>query len=231
MADLSRIDKTFYRHPKAVKARAAEPGSISLWLFSNCWCRNHRRQGVIPVEEALALGSEAEIQALVDAGLWRRVGDDYVFKDWQDWNPDMARSNSTSSAAYIVARRLPNHPKATQDRLADEVLKLIDEGVPRRAIEAGLDKWGSRANARFAWLSYYVSDSIREGECGIYAAIKEARKTWNMAPLAEFGHKWVSPDLPDGMRSPRQVREYMRERKAEWLDGIEANLGSDNTTQ
>lgn len=229
MTDLSRITKTFYKHPKAMKAISLERGSISLWLFANCWCRNHRTQGIIPRAKALELGTEAEIKALVDSGLWREIADGYEFKDWKDWNPDLIRSNPTASAAYLVQITLPQHPRHTQDRLADEALKLIDEGVPRSAIEAGLRTWGERKEARFAWLSYYVSDAIRAGESGIHAAIKQARRTWDMAPLAEFGYRWQSPELPDGMKSPRQVREYMRQRKAAWLDEIEAGLGSERT--
>lgn len=229
MADLSRITRNFYQHPKAKKARAAEPGAISLWLFANCYCRDHRTQGVITRDEALKLGTDAEIKALVDSGLWQQDGDSYRFKDWSDWNPDLARRNPTSSAIYIVNCRLPNHPKATQDRLADEVLKLIDEGVPRKAIEAGLDKWGERTNARFAWLAYYVSDAIRAGESGIHAAIKEARRTWDMAPLADFGYRWKAPDLPDGMKTAKQVREFMHQQKSMWLDEIEADSGSQRT--
>lgn len=228
MTDISRVEKTFYKHPKAIKARNAEPGSISLWLFANCWCRNHRTQGVIPREKALELGSEAEIQALVDARLWRLVGDDYEFRDWRDWNPDMVRKTPTSSAIYIVQRKLPNHPKATQDRLADEVLKLIEEGVPRKAIEAGLDKWAIRKDATFSWLPYFVSDAIRDEGESLSAAIREARKTWNMAPLAKFGLEWVAPDLPP--RIPvKRVREFMQSQKSAWLDMIEADIEREST--
>lgn len=229
MADLSRIDKKFYQHYKAIKARSAEPGSISLWLFANCWCRNHRTQGVIPKDKALELGTPAEIQALVEAHLWRDAADSYVFNDWSEWNPDMLSAGSKTSAKYIVQRILSSHPLTTQNRLSVEVEKLIDEGVPLSAIEAGLRTWGERKEARFAWLAYYVSDAIRAGESGIHAAIKQARQTWDMAPLAEFGFRWQSPELPDGMKSARQVREYMRQRKATWLDEIEASLGSERT--
>lgn len=231
MTDLSRISKTFYEHPKALKARAAEPGSISLWLFANCWCRAHRRQGVIPVEVALELGTETEIQALVDARLWRKDGDTYVFKDWGDWNPDMLRVGPKSSSDYIVQTLLPEHPYTTQSRLSDEVQKLIDEGLPLPAIKAGLRTWGERKDARFSWLAYYVSDAIRAGHSGVHAAIRAARQTWDMAPLVEFGFRWKSPDLPDGMKSPRQVREYMRKRKSDWLDEIEADIGSERTAR
>lgn len=230
MADLiGRIDKKFYQHPKAQKARATEPGSIALWLFANCWCRNHRKQGVIPREKALELGTDAEIQALVDSGLWSSAGDSYVFKDWDEWNPDMLSSGSKTSAICIVQDCLPDHPYDTRARLAAEVQKLIDEGVPLSAIKAGLKTWGERKEARFAWLSYYVSDAIRAGASGIHAAIKEARQTWNMAPLADYGFRWKSPELPDGMKSARQVREYMRQKKSIWLDEIEADLARERT--
>lgn len=229
MVDLSRIDKRFYLHPKAIKARATEPGSISLWLFANCFCRNTRAQGFISRDDVLRLGSEAEIKALVDSGLWRECSGGYVFNDWLEWNPDMLRAGSKTSAIRIVSDALSDHPFTAQQRLADEVQKLIDEGVPLSAIQAGLKTWGERKEARFSWLAYYVSDAIRAGHSGIHAAIKEARRTWNMTPLADYGYKWRSPDLPDGMKSPRQVREYMREKKAAWLDEIEAGIGSERT--
>lgn len=229
MTDLSRISKSFHLHPKAVKARNAEPGSISLWLFANCWCRNHRREGVIPREQALELGTEAEIKALVDSGLWEEVEGGYRFRDWHDWNPDLIRTSPTASAAYMVQVTLPQHPKHAQDRLADEVLKLMEEGIPRNAIVAGLKTWGSRKDARFGWLPYFVSDAIREGDSGVTAAIRLARETWNMAPLAEYGFRWQAPDVPEGMRSPQRVRVWMREQKTAWLDQIEAGLHSEST--
>ena len=229
VTDLSRIDKKFYQHPKAQKARAAEAGSISLWLLANCYCRDHRRQGTISHSEALDLGTQAEIDALVNSGLWYDDGENYIFKDWIDWNPDMLSAGSKSAAIRIVQDRLPKHPYDTQARLAAEVQKLIDEGVPLAAINAGLTTWGERKEARFAWLPYYVSDAIRAGESGIVAAIKEARRTWDMSLLAEYGYRWKSPELPDGMKSARQVREYKRKLKAAWLDEIEASLGSERT--
>ena len=136
----------------------------------------------------------------------------------------MLSSGPKTSAIYIVQRVLGCHPKATQDRLAAEVEKLIDEGVPRSAIEAGLRTWGGRADARFAWLAYYVSDAIRQGESGIHAAIKEARRTLDMSPLAEFGYRWHAPDPPDEARSAKAIREFMRRRKLLWLDDIEASV-------
>lgn len=229
MADFGRVAKDFYEHPKALKARAAEPGSISLWLFANCWCRSHRKQGIISREEALHLGSEAEIQALVDSGLWIDIGgDEYQFHHWTDWNPDLVRSQPKASAAWIVRESLPNHPMDVQKRVTVEVEKLIDEGLTKSIIESALRKWGSRPDARVTWIPYFASDAIREGETGISGAIKEARRTWNMSPLREYGWYWQAPDPPTGAKSAREIREFMQARKREWLDMIEAKSGKNS---
>lgn len=223
MADASRIAKTFYKHQKAVKARNAEPGSISLWLFANCWCRNHRRQGFIPREKALELGTEAEIQALVDSGLWLEVDDGYQFNDWAQWNPDLLRNNQKSSAAWLVQQNVPDHPYATQHRLAGEVAKLIDEGITTPLIVSGLKKWRERPSAPVTWLAYFVSDAVREGQTGLAAAIREAKETGKVSGLAEFGHRWQAPDPPHGA-TVQEIRDFMRREKLAWIERIERSV-------
>lgn len=228
MSDSGRIDRTFYRHPKAVRARSIEPGSISLWLFANCYCRSHRRQGRISRVEALELGSPAEIDALVASGLWEPAGDEYDFHDWKDWNPDCISSGSKPSAVRITQDALPDHPFDVRNRVAVEVQKLIDEGLTRPIIDAALRKWASRPDARVTWIAYFASDAIREGETGLSGAIKEARRTWNMSGLREYGWYWQAPDPPSDAKSARQIREFMQARKREWLDGIEAQIGKNS---
>lgn len=223
------VNKKFYQHPKAVKARTLEPSSITLWLFANCYCRDHRQQGFISRDAALSLGSETEIKALVDSGLWREVAGGYQFWDWEDWNAEMQGSGPRSAAHRIVNTVLGDHPYAVQARLAVEVEKCIDEGVPKTAIVAGLKKWRGRQDAKVTWLPYFVSDAIREGESGVFAAIKEARKTGNVLLLNEFGYKWRSPDLPDGMRSRRAISEFMQQKKKAWLDDVEARVKNESS--
>lgn len=226
MGDFGRVEKKFYTHPKALKARGLDPGSISLWLFANCWCRDHRAQGVIPHDVALELGSATEVKALLDSQLWTDNGSHYEFHDWPEWNSDMIRvAGVRSSAQWLVQDTLPDHPASVQQRLAGEVEKLIEEGATTPVLRFALRKWGEEPNARVTWLAYYVSDAIRQGERGIAGAIKQARRTWNMAPLAEFGYRWQAPDPPLGVKSVREVREFMQRRKSDWLDEIEASIG------
>jgi hypothetical protein len=229
MPELSKIDKRFYCHPKAVKARVSEPGSIALWLFANCFCRDHRQQGRLSREQALDLGSESEIRALVDAGLWHEVDGGYEFKDWLEWNPDFVGKGARTSAVRIVFNVLGDHPAEIQSRLAKEVEKLIDEGATKPVIEFALRKWAARPDARVTWLAYFVSDAIREGETGVHAAIKHARETGNMTLLAEYGYRWTAPDTPPRI-GLNKAREFMRHSKNEWLDEVEAGLRNDTAT-
>jgi len=225
VVDTGRVHKKFYQHPKAIRARAIDPGSISLWLFANCWCRNHRGQGAIPKEKALELGTAAEIDALVESRLWVDCGEYYQFHDWCDWNPDLVRRDVKPSAIKITQDALPDHPFDVQNRVATEVLKLIDEGLTKPIIEAALRKWAQRPDARVTWIPYFASDAIREGETGLAGAIKEARRTGDMSPLREFGWRFVPPELPDNIRSAKGIREYMQAAKSRWLDEIEAKNG------
>ena len=228
MTDLSRIDKKFYMHPKARKARSLEPGALSLWLICNCWCRDHRQRGFIPRETALTFGSVAEIKALIEAHLWVEVQAGYEFKDWGDWNPDMLKSGPKTSAKWIVQDVLADHPQGVQDRLAVEVEKLIDEGVNSSVLIAALKKWNQKPGAKTTWLAYFVTDVIRDGETGINAAIRQARISGDMAPLKAFGYRWEPPLAPERIGAKR-VREFMQKKKWEWLDEVEGGLSGSAT--
>lgn len=225
MADLSRIHKRFYLHRKAQRAREICPSSISLWLFANCWCRDHRAQGLIPAEVAEELGSAEEIAALVKSGLWQETFGAYEFHDWRDWNADCLRPTTAGSAAFLVQRNLGDHPQEVQNRIRREVDRLIDEGIPTPVIEEALQAWGNRPGAGMSWLAYMASDAMRKRETGIRAALKEARRTGVVGPLAEFGYRWEPPEAPPRI-GPRRVRELMREHKLNWIAGIEDSLGA-----
>ena len=228
MTDLSRTDKKFYLHPKAKAARKAEAGSLSLWLICNCWCRDHRQQGFVPLDVAQGFGSPAEIKALVDSHLWLEVQGGYQFKNWGEWNPDMLKQGPRTSAKWLVQDVLADHPQGVQDRLSVEVEKLIGEGVNSTVLIAALRKWNEKPEARTSWLAYYVSDVIREGESGVHAAIRKARESGDVSPLKAFGFRWEAPVAPERIGAKR-VREFMLQKKMQWLNEVEAGLSGSTT--
>lgn len=223
MADPGRIDKRFYKHAKAIKARSLDPGSISLWIFANCYCRNHRKQGLVPFDKARELGTESEIQALVDSGLWLEVDEGYRFNDWDEWNPDQLRETLVGSAAWIVHEELSDHPEATKWRMTTEVKKLLSEGMTASVIRGGLRKWCSRAEAPVGWLSFFVSDVLRDSNSGVAAVLAEAKRTGVVGPLAAFGFRW-HPPCPPPDATVSEIRKFNEESKRKWLSGIEVGL-------
>lgn len=75
------VDDQFPFHPKAL---AAGNAALGLWVRAGAWSKQYVTGGHIPKGIATSLGSKAEADALVRAGLWVKVTDGYRFHDWQD---------------------------------------------------------------------------------------------------------------------------------------------------
>ncbi len=76
------IDDQFPFHPKALKAGNA---AIGLWARAGALSKQQTTGGHVPLEVARALGTKAEADRLVRAGLWIVVDDGYVFHDWESF--------------------------------------------------------------------------------------------------------------------------------------------------
>ncbi|BAU32492.1 hypothetical protein [Microcella alkaliphila] len=75
------VDDQFPFHPKAL---AAGNAALGLWVRAGAWSKQYVTGGHIPKGIATSLGTKAEAEALVKAGLWVKVSDGYRFHDWQD---------------------------------------------------------------------------------------------------------------------------------------------------
>lgn len=75
------VDDQFPFHPKAL---AAGNAALGLWVRAGAWSKQYVTGGHIPKGIATSLGTKAEAEALVKAGLWLKVPDGYRFHDWQD---------------------------------------------------------------------------------------------------------------------------------------------------
>lgn len=85
-----KVDDGFYDHPKIENLTMAARG---LWLTAGTWCAKHLTDGVISKKRVRQLGgTPAQINGLIDAGLWIETHDDsgaecYAFHDWFDMQP------------------------------------------------------------------------------------------------------------------------------------------------
>jgi hypothetical protein len=89
----AKIDDQFHGHRKAKRAWKGHARALGLHLLAISYCAGHLTDGLVDdefVEEKLPNAREREqvTEALVAAGLWRRVVDDgWQINDWLEYNP------------------------------------------------------------------------------------------------------------------------------------------------
>lgn len=80
-----RVDDGFHSHPKVVELNL---DVVGLWTLAGTWSTNYLTDGLLTLKQIHRLGGDAETaDQLVEAGLWERSGDDYLFRDWADYQP------------------------------------------------------------------------------------------------------------------------------------------------
>ena len=82
-----RVDDNLAFHTKTLTAGNAAMG---LWVRAGAWAMQQLTDGEIPRLAAKQLGSRAEIQRLLDAGLWVETEVGYRFHEWNDRQPSRA---------------------------------------------------------------------------------------------------------------------------------------------
>jgi hypothetical protein len=110
----AKIDDQFHGHRKAKRAWKGHARALGLHLLAISYCAGHLTDGLVDdefVEEKLPGGRERGqvTQALVDAGLWRRVGDGWEINDWLEYNP---------SREEVVDRRRRDSERKARGRQA-----------------------------------------------------------------------------------------------------------------
>ncbi len=74
-----KVDDNLVFHRKTV---AAGNAAMGLWVRSGSWCAAHLTDGFIPDHMIAILGSAAQMQKLVKAGLWITVEGGCQFHGW-----------------------------------------------------------------------------------------------------------------------------------------------------
>lgn len=63
------VSDSLHSHPAIM---AASDGAVGLWVRAGSWCALNLSDGYVPMSVALSLGTEANVERLVKAGLWER---------------------------------------------------------------------------------------------------------------------------------------------------------------
>lgn len=114
------------RIPRALRAEA-----LGTWVLALSWSNEHLTDGWIPghMVENLA-GTEAGATALVDAGLWRRRRDGFVFVNWAEHQSTREQVEQRREANRERQNR--HRGKKRENSGADNGAVTRDKGVSNR---------------------------------------------------------------------------------------------------
>lgn len=227
MSNFGLIHVNFPDHPKVELAGNA---AVGLWARCNGWCRRNRKRGYVPRRIALRYGTPEEIASLVKNGLWDDAEDGYQFHDYGDWNPD---ERDNSDAAVLVRRSLTtSHPERVRKKLQLEVQLLLKEGFDTNVVGRALRKWDAKGDAGPALLPLLVSDVVKEQrDDDVLEVIRQAWRTYDIQPLKQYGYWFPAPQVWPREWTIEQTREFHRQKKREWLEGLEERIINERKTE
>lgn len=220
MSDWGRIHRKFHDHPKV---HAAGLEAVGLWTIANSWSRDNRTAGFVSDSFLSDEGLHFLADKLVQAGLWLKVEGGYRFKDWDEWNADETPKTTAAKLVYEVIP--PGHPNDVVAKLTAAVSDLLVEGIEYTVVRAALKLWLAKDNAPPSWLPLLVSDVVRKNGHGEReAALREAWKTGDLAPLQRWGLVFTPPPIPRDITSVEDAKDFMRHQKRKWIEQIQQGL-------
>lgn len=120
------VDDGFAFHRKAVRAGNA---ALGLWVRAGSWSAQQTTDGFVPDDMVAVLGTSAQADRLVKAGLWTRVEDGFEFHEWSAPGRNKTRAQIEEMRASATAKKARQRaPKETQ---AKSYTRTAD-GVPFR---------------------------------------------------------------------------------------------------
>jgi hypothetical protein len=79
-----KVDDNLAFHPKAILA--GNP-ALGLWVRAGSYIAQQLTDGFIPSDIARSLGTKAQADKLITAGLWLPCGNGYEFHQWTERQP------------------------------------------------------------------------------------------------------------------------------------------------
>ncbi|SKL37398.1 Uncharacterised protein [Mycobacteroides abscessus subsp. massiliense] len=209
MSDNGRIHRKFWNHDKA---KAAGNAALGLWARANSWCRDHRKAGYVPAPDALEMGTQAEIDALVNARLWVKTQHGYRFHDYEHWNDDV---EADTLAGDMVREVVPaSHPSAIRKQLVRQATALLAEGIDRDIVKRALGLWCAK-DLSPSLLPNLASEAMKEAQRSqnVMNVLRDCWRSGKVTPLKQFGYVFTLPDIPDDV--DRDV--FIHQAKRDWM--------------
>lgn len=84
----AKLDDRLDSHPKFIRAWRRSPAAVGLWTFGLTYSSRHALAGFVPEEALLLLDADpADVDVLVEVGLWEQENGGHRIHDFADFNP------------------------------------------------------------------------------------------------------------------------------------------------
>lgn len=123
-----RIHDGAMSHPKILSLTAS---AFRLWVGGLSYCQQHLTDGLIPVAAlSVLLGTKADANQLITAGLWRTSDTGYIVHDYLEWNDsrEVVQKKRASLKARVTRYR----------RVTDSVTERVTERVSNASTTSGV---------------------------------------------------------------------------------------------
>ncbi|MGP9622560.1 hypothetical protein ACT3S7_06215 [Corynebacterium sp. AOP34-AQ2-28] len=95
-----KVDDAFHASPKVQSIPARQRlAAVGLWTVAGSWCSQQMTDGFVPnymIE--VWKPSRMTVESLVNAGLWDREREGFVFRSWSEYNPTRSQTEAKRAA-------------------------------------------------------------------------------------------------------------------------------------
>lgn len=227
-----KIDDGFHGHPKVVELSLA---AVGIWTLSGSWCAKYLTDGMITLRAIQRMGGdEALALELVERGLWLEVDNNFMFKDWADYQPlkvavEAERTAARDRMATIRSQKKGVRPNTsrTGDERSDEQTQNFEESAPdvliapsqsqslSQSLEKQVqDKPALKYSEEFEqWWERYPR---HQGKADAARAFKAARKTTELKTLLDGAQAYMLLQIGVEKTLLKMPAGWLRDRR--WED-------------
>lgn len=112
------------------------------------------------------------------------------------------------------------YPLVVEKSLISKVDELINEGQDPAIVREALKLWLDKPDAGVALLPYLIANVMRGGGERT-AALRQAYRSGDTKPLAQFGWVFTPPDLPLDIKTVADAKAFMLAAKRKWITDIQ----------
>lgn len=130
-----KIDDGFHASRKLLKIpKRHRFAAVGLWTVAGSWCADQLTDGNVPDYMITEWGAPpAAPAALVDAGLWERTDDGYLFYNWHEYQPSKQDVDAERAASRQRMKDLRAKRKQGKPLEQAEVGPMFGRTVPNRS--------------------------------------------------------------------------------------------------